>query len=347
MKAGAGTRGDIFDKIRDVTEALLTARRRRLRRAQERERNRGAVRSWVTAFFWAAGVVLLVNQYFVQAYQIPSGSMIDTLLIGDRLFVNKLVYGPEALPGLGKLPGPFKPERNNIIIFESPEYLSRGPVFDIAQRIIFMLTLSLVDIDRDANGNPRPHFLIKREAGTEGDCFFNVRGDMYIRFKGETRKVSELEYNRKRGLKHNLTRLVPPEAYPALIAEAKLDAFGRLGVRAPEFIREEAARTDGLPDIYTDRITQREVWWKVLRGAHPQDSRMTAQYYRYALGWYVPEGRVLPLGDNRDNSQDGRYFGPVQKRRVLGKALLIFYPGQVTQPSGRTKTGLSRVGPVR
>ena len=58
---------------------------------------------WLGAFLWAAVVVLLINQYLFQAYRIPSGSMIPTLLIGDNLFVNKVVYGPEVLPGIGEV----------------------------------------------------------------------------------------------------------------------------------------------------------------------------------------------------------------------------------------------------
>jgi signal peptidase I len=44
------------------------------------------------------------------------------------------------------------------------------------------------------------------------------------------------------------------------------------------------------------------------------------------MGWYVPEGRVLPLGDNRDNSNDGRYFGPVKLSKVLGSGSVIYWP---------------------
>ena len=37
-------------------------------------------------------------------------------------------------------------------------------------------------------------------------------------------------------------------------------------------------------------------------------------------------GTVFPLGDNRDESRDGRYFGPVTLRRVLGKAMFHYWP---------------------
>ena len=83
-----------FDKLQNLTEAFLTRRNRIRRIKKEKQRAKNPVLDWIEAFLWAAGMVLLANQYLMQAYQIPSGSMIDTLLIGDHIFVNKLVYGP-------------------------------------------------------------------------------------------------------------------------------------------------------------------------------------------------------------------------------------------------------------
>jgi signal peptidase I len=55
---------------------------------------------------------------------------------------------------------------------------------------------------------------------------------------------------------------------------------------------------------------------------------------RNSLGWYIPEGRIFPLGDNRDESQDGRIFGPVQLSKVLGSGASIHWP-------------LKRIGPIQ
>jgi signal peptidase I len=65
---------------------------------------------------------------------------------------------------------------------------------------------------------------------------------------------------------------------------------------------------------------------ELFRSAFPQDQRYRSRLARQKLGWYVPEGYIFPLGDNRDNSRDGRYFGPVRKSRVLGKGAFIFWP---------------------
>jgi signal peptidase I len=324
---------DFFDRLQAFTEACLTRRRSKRRIRREKQKAKNAALDWIEAIIWAMGMVLLVNQYLIQAYQIPSGSMIDTLLIGDRIFVNKVMFGPELLPGLGKLPSPIRPQRNNVIIFENPSYISRGPVFDIAQRIIYMLTISLVDIDRDESGNPKAHFLIKRAVGVAGDRFVIDRGDMKILFPGEDHWVNETDYKAERGWNHRLSRLMEKDRYPALEALGKAEAYINMGLNPPEYIRAAAAGLDNLRNT-DDSIAREKSRLETLRGAFPQDRRYGMVLTRLSRGWYVPEGRILPLGDNRDNSQDGRYFGPVRIAKVLGQGALIYWP-------------LQRAGPIR
>jgi signal peptidase I len=316
--------GDFFDRLCAVTERYLTRRRRVRRIKKEKQRKKNPVVDWIEAFLWAAGVVLLINQYLFQAYEIPSGSMIDTLLIRDHIFVNKIVYGPELLPGVAKLPSPVKPVRNNVIIFENPSDLSRGPGFEIAQRIIYMLTLTLVDIDRDENGDPKAHFLIKRAAGMGGDRFVTEKGEMVIRFPGETRWVHERDYNAERGIDHHISRLMEEGDYPALEASGTAVAYLDLGLNPPAYL---TARTSALNAMrYPDFFAHEEARLEVLRGAFPQDVRYRTRLVRQKLGWYIPEGYIFPLGDNRDNSRDGRFFGPVKKSKVLGKGSVIYWP---------------------
>jgi signal peptidase I len=317
-------KSDFFDRLQVLTEAYLTRRARIRRIKKEKQRGKHWALDWAGSFLWAAGMVLLINQYLFQAYQIPSGSMIDTLLIGDRIFVNKIVYGPELLPGLIKLPSPAKPKRNDIIIFENPSYISRGPVFDIAQRIIYMLTFSLIDIDRDETGQPKPHFLIKRAVGMGGDRLVMEKGELRIRFPGEDRWVNERDYQAARGWTHRLSRLMDTAQYPALEAAAGGAAYADLGLPIPEDIRAAAAGIGGLQ--YPDYLAHEQARLETIRGARPQDERYRMLLTRYSLGWYVPEGRVLPLGDNRDNSRDGRSFGPVRESKILGKGALIYWP---------------------
>ncbi len=315
---------DFFDRIQLITENYLTRRKTRHRVKKEKHQARNPVLDWLLAFLWAAGMVLLANQYLVQAYRIPSGSMIDTLNIGDHVFVNKLVYGPELLPGVLKLPSLIKPKRNDIIIFENPSYISRGPVFDIAQRILYMLTLSIVDIDRDESGDPKVHFLIKRAVGQAGDRLVMENGNMRILFAGENTWVDEDDYNSARGMKHNVSRIMRQDQYPALAAAGQVAALTDAGLPIGEKLLASAEQTRNIqaPDF----IAHEEARLETLRKLIPSEKRYSARLARQKLGWYVPEGRVLPLGDNRDNSRDGRYFGPVRVSKVLGKGMIIYWP---------------------
>jgi len=317
-------RTDFFDRLQTLTEAFLTRRKRVQRIKKEKQKVKNQTLDWIEAFIWAAGMVLLANQYLMQAYVIPSGSMINTLLIGDRIFVNKLIYGPELLPGFLKLPSPIKPARNDIIIFENPSYISRGLVFDVAQRIIFMLTISLVDIDRDEAGKPRAHFLIKRAAGMAGDRLIMEKGEMKIRFAGDDRWTDERDYAAANGWKHNISRLMEKDQYRTLEMVGKAAAWQDLGLSVPERLKKAASSADSIR--YPDLLAHEKSRLETLRCAMPHDRRYARELAKHSLGWYVPEGRMLPLGDNRDNSRDGRYFGPVRLSKVLGKGSAIFWP---------------------
>ncbi len=135
--------------------------------------------------------------------------MEKTLLVHDRIFVNKFAYGPELLPGMFKLPGLAIPQRGDIIIFENPAYLSQGPAFDIAQRLIYMMTLSMVDIDRDENGQPKPHFLIKRGIGYSGDVVRWRDGEPEFQLPGTDTWTTEEALKARQGLTYSQNRASP------------------------------------------------------------------------------------------------------------------------------------------
>lgn len=86
------------------------------------------------AFFIA---FFIIRPFIVQAFKIPSGSMIPTLLIGDHLLVNKFLIGtsveiPFTNVTLFHLPGLRKPERGDIVVFKYPE----DPNRDFIKRVV-------------------------------------------------------------------------------------------------------------------------------------------------------------------------------------------------------------------
>lgn len=77
-------------------------------------------REWSEAMIVAVVLALIIRTFLFQAFKIPSGSMLDTLLIGDHLLVNKFIYGTH-IPGLdGKYLKIRNPERGDVIVFEFP-----------------------------------------------------------------------------------------------------------------------------------------------------------------------------------------------------------------------------------
>lgn len=95
-------------------------------------KKKGALRENIEAIIVAVILALFIRTFVVQAFKIPSGSMKDTLLIGDHILVNKFIYGVKA-PFLHKTIIPIKdPQRGDIIVFEFPE----DPSKDFIKRVI-------------------------------------------------------------------------------------------------------------------------------------------------------------------------------------------------------------------
>jgi len=84
-----------------------------------RRRARGNGVENAKAIIGTLAIFLLIRTFVIEAFRIPSGSMIPTLLVGDWLFVNKLVYGAH-VPGTDiNLPGG-DPKRGDVVVFISP-----------------------------------------------------------------------------------------------------------------------------------------------------------------------------------------------------------------------------------
>lgn len=321
MSKNAELHADFIMRLQVFTEKMLTRRLKRKLRERMKQQKRHPLVDWLFAILWAACVVLVINQYIFQNYRIPSESMVKTLEIGDMIFVDKLTYGPELLPGVAKLPGIARPQRGQIIVFENPTYLSKGPVFTIVQQMIYMLTLTLVDIDRDQNGEQRVHYLIKRSVAASGDQLRIRRGEVSIKPEGASAWMEEASLMKQLGLPHEAKRMVAASEYGSIESVGVASAYQESRLAVPE-----GFGSAGMAAAYKDSFGFDLVRTATLRDMNPSDARISAAARRYVLGWYIPEGRVFPMGDNRDNSRDARYFGPVSRGRVLGRALFIYWP---------------------
>jgi len=83
--------------------------------------NKSATREWIETIVIAVALALFVRTFFVQSFKIPSGSMRKTLIEGDKILVNKLIYGPKIPFTHIVLPSIREPKTGDIIVFKYPE----------------------------------------------------------------------------------------------------------------------------------------------------------------------------------------------------------------------------------
>lgn len=187
--------------------------------AEVRERRKSASREWGEALVVAVILALVIRTFVVQAFKIPSGSMMDSLLVGDHILVNKFIYGVR-IPVLDRwILGPWVPKRGDIIVFKFPH-----------------------DESRD---------FIKRVIGLPGDVV-EVRGSQ-VYINNKPLKESYAIYDR-----------AAPSSNPHAIGE------------------------------FSGPVT-------------------------------VPEDQLFVLGDNRDHSQDSRFWGFLDVHKVEGEAFIIYW----------------------
>jgi signal peptidase I len=215
-------------------------------KAQQKQgmKKRSFFKEWIEPFLIAAVVALFIRQFVVEAFKIPSGSMIPTLDIGDHLLVNKFIYGPR-IPFTDTRIFTWKePQRGDVIVFKYPQNESKD--------------------------------FIKRVVGLPGDKLEIKNGSLFIN-----------------------DQLVP------IIAQGN---FEKTGPYAGSNYYEK-------PRLYEEKL-----------GIVKHEIQYLRDQSNYDFGpKLVPAQSVFVMGDNRDNSQDSRFWGFVKYDKILGKALIIYW----------------------
>ena len=198
---------------------------------------------WTKSIAVALVVWLFLRTFLIEAFRIPSGSMENTLLVGDFLFVNKLLYGAE-VPFTGKhLPAIREPRRGDILVFDSVE--DSTPDLKVVKRLI----------------------------GMPGDTLMMEDGELYRNGK----KVDE-----------------------------------------PYAVHGNPAKSED--PVYRAKMRQWQVKYLV--------NRDPATYQPDLHDWgpiVVPRDSFFMMGDNRDSSYDGRYWGFLPRANVRGRPLLVYF----------------------
>jgi signal peptidase I len=196
---------------------------------------------WAKSISVALVVWFLLRTFLVEAFRIPSGSMENTLLIGDFLFVNKAVYGAEVPLFHTRLPAVREPRRGDVLVFDSVEQ----PGLKVVKRLI----------------------------GMPGDTLSMERGALYR----DGQPVDE-----------PFTRHDNPTKSEEPMLRAKMRQW-----QARYLVGREAGSYD--PDL--------QDWGPIV----------------------VPADSFFMMGDNRDNSYDGRYWGFLPRKNVRGTPLIVYF----------------------
>jgi signal peptidase I len=123
------------------------------------KKKKGLLRENVEAILIAIVLALFIRTFIVQAFKIPSGSMKETLQIGDHILVNKFIYGVK-LPFTGKTLVPIKdPQRGDIIVFKFPE----DPSKDFIKRVIAIGGDTVAVRDKQVFINDQPVYYSQAE----------------------------------------------------------------------------------------------------------------------------------------------------------------------------------------
>ncbi len=97
------------------------------------KKQKSSLRENIEAVIIAVIIAMFIRTFIIQAFKIPSGSMLETLQIGDHILVNKFIYGIKIPFTDGKVLVPIKdPKKGDIVVFEYPE----DPSKDFIKRVI-------------------------------------------------------------------------------------------------------------------------------------------------------------------------------------------------------------------
>ena len=156
----------------DVSRSISAEQRAQALRRVNRRGLTWVVWEWAKSLLIALLLFVVVRAFLVEAFKIPTGSMERTLLVGDFLLVNKLVYGAE-VPFTGqRLPAMRVPERGDVMVFRWPE----DPTKDFVKRVVGLSgdTLAMQDGVLVVNGRAQlEQYVVHNEpdADPAGEAF--------------------------------------------------------------------------------------------------------------------------------------------------------------------------------
>ncbi|WP_437614451.1 signal peptidase I [Erwinia sp. V71] len=264
---------------------------------------------WVetaASVFPVLAVVFVVRSFIYEPFQIPSGSMMPTLLIGDFILVEKFAYGIKDPITQTTLIPTGEPKRGDIAVFKYP----KEPSVDYIKRVVG-LPGDRVSYDPDSktvtinpacdNGQPCSSALPVTYSDVQPSDFIQT----FSGFAGNEAGNGFYEAPQGETMKGGL----------------------RLGTR-----------NETLGEV-THRIL-------LVNEMQSQPGLYYRQPGQQQATWGVPQGQYFMMGDNRDNSADSRYWGFVPEKNLVGKATAIWMSFEKQEGEWPTGLRLSRIGGI-
>lgn len=278
----------------------------------------GKPKGWVenlASFFPVLFVVFVIRSFLYEPFQIPSGSMIQTLLIGDFIAVEKFSYGlRDPITNTVLIPTGH-PKRGEVAVFKHPNV----PQMDLIKRVVGLPGDKIVYLVKEKK------ILIYSPCQTSD-----------VNCVGHQSKPLDLHYSEPKAsnwkevhkdLKSN------PNFYTLEQYANKNIADSNSLVTLNMQLQQET-----LGDITHDILTT-------------QGSQEDPNYFYHQDGqpvatWIVPDGQYFMMGDNRDNSGDSRYFGFVPEKNFVGRATAIWISFEKQPDEWPTGIRFNRIGGI-
>ncbi|WP_251980521.1 signal peptidase I [Salinibacter ruber] len=324
--------------------------------SRDADARKSELRQWGESLVVAVVIVLIVRSLLFDLFRIPTPSMEENLLVGDYLVVSKLHYGPRTpvslgipltsihLPGVTfpyhRLPGFSKVQRGDPIVFNYPpddEPIDRKVHY--VKRVIGMPgdTLSVRDKLVHIDGDPLPlgRGMQQYWTVTKSDARYQIP-----RRRMEEMGISEV---RRTNRAETVRVLATPEGAKQMRQRSWVRSIEPYVLNSDEYNDLMYPSGRGYtPDNYgpvhipakgtTVKLTDRN--WAVYRpvivryeghdARQMTDSTFAIDGARTST-YTFQQDYFFAMGDNRDNSQDSRFWGFVPMDHVVGKAVLTYF----------------------
>jgi signal peptidase I len=323
---------------------------------------KAAEKSGILRFFREMGsalvMALVAIVYVIQAFQIPTGSMENSLLVGDFLLGLKFVYGAPLLPysrelGITKrLPAVANPKPGDVVIFKYPgadskDYIKRmvaGPgdtVQIVGNRKLIVNSVELTLPPRGKyTGGGRPDPRIVNFAPLR----IPAKGDVIA---PESLPIREFQFFKTLVHQENPTKRVymhfdlyvdgePANNVLLSFNGAKL-SMQDLQSGKLTFRNEMMQRTEAFDFNRFDDWTMLDYFLEIIRRNFPPDKEVEIRKKLFlgnerVSSYTVRFDNYFMVGDNRDNSLDSRYWGYLNNNFVKAKAFILYFSYDNSEP---------------